>query len=166
MAELSTILANYVAPTDGSTGNGSEISLVAGEGGAPTGGGGAFHALAGSAIEYGPGGSAELRGGDAAGDNNGGNARVSAGLGSGEGNGGVVQFTAGDAGTTGDGGPLILRGGDGGATSGNGGYIDIRPGSAGGGGSIGLVMMSLLPTSDPAVTGALWNDAGTMKISA
>ena len=28
------------------------------------------------------------------------------------------------------------------------------------------IKMTALPTSDPAVAGALWNDAGTLKVSA
>ena len=48
-----------------------------------------------------------------------------------------------------DGGDLILKSGD----------------SASGGGSDGLILVQNLPTSDPGVTGALWNDAGTLKIS-
>jgi len=30
----------------------------------------------------------------------------------------------------------------------------------------GLIVLPTLPTSDPAVSGALWSDAGTLKISA
>lgn len=49
-----------------------------------------------------------------------------------------------------DGGDLILEGGD----------------SASGGGVVGNIVLSNLPTSDPVQVGALWNDSGTVKISA
>ena len=51
------------------------------------------------------------------------------------------------------------------ATNADGGDVIITGGTGSGTGSNGLVLMTNLPTADPVVTGALWNDAGTLKIS-
>lgn len=48
----------------------------------------------------------------------------------------------------------------------NGGDVILTPGLAYGTGVRGRIVLSFLPTSDPAVAGALWNDGGTLKISA
>lgn len=67
------------------------------------------------------------------------------------------------------GGNLDLRGGNGasGATSAaaNGGDVVLTPGTGYGTGRQGLVILANLPTSSPGVTGALWNDGGTLKVS-
>jgi hypothetical protein len=66
------------------------------------------------------------------------------------------------------GGQINITGGNGAsASAGNarGGDVVIRGGIGYGTGRVGLVIMSNLPTSNPGVTGALWNDAGTLKIS-
>lgn len=66
------------------------------------------------------------------------------------------------------GGQINITGGNGAsASSGNarGGDVVIRGGTGYGTGRVGLVIMSNLPTSNPGVAGALWNDAGTIKIS-
>ena len=67
------------------------------------------------------------------------------------------------------GGELKLVGGSGASSSAgaaNGGNIYIRGGKGYGTGHNGYVIMDNLPTSNPAVTGALWNDAGMLKVSA
>ncbi|MDB4339640.1 hypothetical protein OAA08_00990 [bacterium] len=51
-------------------------------------------------------------------------------------------------------------------TNQDGADLTLLAGSkATGGGSNGNILMTNLPTSDPSVTGALWNDSGTLKIS-
>lgn len=47
----------------------------------------------------------------------------------------------------------------------NGGNVAIQAGSGDGTGTNGLIILNNLPTSDPGVTGALWNDSGTLKVS-
>ncbi len=66
------------------------------------------------------------------------------------------------------GGDLNLFGQDGGTTAANnnsGGDVVIRGGTGYGTGKVGNIIMATLPTADPLVTGALWNSAGTLKIS-
>lgn len=57
----------------------------------------------------------------------------------------------------------ITAGGN--TSTGNGGNLILNPGDATGGGTDGYIKMSLLPTADPGVVGAIWNDLGTLKIS-
>ncbi len=67
------------------------------------------------------------------------------------------------------GGDVIISGGKGSSgSSGNahGGNVEIKGGTGYGTGHNGYVMMTNLPTSNPSVTGALWNDSGTLKVSA
>ena len=67
------------------------------------------------------------------------------------------------------GGNVFIKGGAGAsASSGNahGGNVYVRGGNGYGTGHVGYVIMDNLPTSNPAVAGALWNDAGTLKVSA
>lgn len=64
------------------------------------------------------------------------------------------------------GGDLIVRGGLAKAAgAGVGGELYLRGGTGGDTGSDGLVMMDNLPTSDPAVAGALWNNSNVLNIS-
>jgi hypothetical protein len=64
-------------------------------------------------------------------------------------------------------GNTILRGGDRTAgTNANGGSLTLRGGAGIGSGVRGQVLITNLPTSDPTVAGAVWNDSGTLKISA
>ncbi len=117
----------------------------------------------------GAGGSVVIEGGDPAAD--------------GVSNGGFTQLVGGSgAPNGGNGGDVILTSGWGGDTSGNAGNIQINPrpgnneGSAGsllvtlgagaGAGTAGHFVIAGLPTADPHVVGALWNNAGTVKISA
>ena len=63
---------------------------------------------------------------------------------------------------------LKLEGGnayDGGATNRDGGDVIVTGGDPANSGSRGNIILENLPTSNPGVTGALWNDAGTLKIS-
>jgi hypothetical protein len=67
------------------------------------------------------------------------------------------------------GGDIEILAGDGSANSaGNadGGDITLTAGTGHGTGRDGLILLQNLPTADPVVTGALWNDGGTLKISA
>lgn len=67
-----------------------------------------------------------------------------------------------------DGGTMTVQGGDGASGSAgdaDGGNLRLRGGTGYGTGSNGLVLMDSLPTSDPTVAGALWNDSGTLKVS-
>lgn len=49
----------------------------------------------------------------------------------------------------------------------NGGNLKLSGGApATGGGNHGLIILENLPTADPLVAGAIWNDTGTLKISA
>lgn len=93
----------------------------------------------------------------------------------GGGSGNVTGGLGGDAegaGLGGRGGDANVTGRDGGTSvsgvGGDGGDVYLTPGTGGvGGGGNGVdgnIIMSL-PTSDPGVVGALWNDAGTVKIS-
>lgn len=64
---------------------------------------------------------------------------------------------------------MVLKGGDAteaGAVDRDGGNLILEPGVGANAGSDGLILVQNLPTSDPAVAGALWNDSGTLKISA
>ena len=47
----------------------------------------------------------------------------------------------------------------------NGGDIAMEAGAGDGAGIAGNIILNNLPTSNPGVTGALWNDSGTVKIS-
>ena len=61
-------------------------------------------------------------------------------------------------------GPSALLGA---STNQTGGNLVIHAGQkATGGGSNGQIIMDELPTSDPSVAGALWNNSNVMNISA
>lgn len=108
---------------------------------------------------------------------NGGDAGFGGGDATGSGSGGVGQFSGGNEnnGAGAQGGAVICTG----SGSGQGGSVTLQPGTgttgisgnvtiarAVGGTGDGQVLVSNLPTSDPAVLNALWNNAGTLKISA
>jgi hypothetical protein len=76
----------------------------------------------------------------------------------------------GDTSSIGTFGTVVNIGGGAANTAPNGSYLRVREG---GGGLIffrvkgdGNVLMPNLPTADPHIAGALWNDAGTVKVSA
>lgn len=67
------------------------------------------------------------------------------------------------------GGNLQIEGGNGSPTAtgnGNGGQLYLRGGTGTGTGRNGYIIMDNLPTSNPAVAGALWNNAGVLSVSA
>jgi len=66
------------------------------------------------------------------------------------------------------GGDVVITAGDGASASAgaaDGGDLILQGGTGYGTGRQGLILASNLPTSDPTVAGALWNDSGTLKIS-
>lgn len=78
------------------------------------------------------------------------------------GSAGAATIAGGSQGGAGNGGGVFIFGGQ--ANGGGvGGDVSIAAGS---GGSSGNVLVSGLPTADPHVADALWNSAGTLKISA
>lgn len=94
----------------------------------------------------------------------GGGARVAGGAAA-SGAGGALTLAGGDAvAGSGNGGAALLMGGD--ADGGDGGNVTVRAGISNNGGDPGHVLITGLPTADPVVAGALWNSAGTLKISA
>lgn len=97
-----------------------------------------------------------------AGDIGGGNIQLLAGGGVGAGYGGGVTLLAGTAGGSVDGGNVALSSGDA-LGAGNGGNIVITLGT---GSANGKFIFLNLPTANPSVAGAVWNDSGTLKISA
>lgn len=76
---------------------------------------------------------------------------------------GDAVLTAGDS-QTAAGGTLNLWGGTAAAGTGDGGNVIIQAGASAGG-NAGNIIMSSLPTVDPGVSGALWNNLGIINIS-
>lgn len=78
----------------------------------------------------------------------------------------VIGGRASSVSTGGSGGTLELSGGDAaGSGNNNGGNVVITGGAATGTGTRGNVLITNLPTTSAGLpTGALWNDAGTLKI--
>lgn len=116
-------------------------------------------------------GSISINGANAgSGEGDGKNISIGAG-GSVEGVGGVVGIAGGSSVSGSEGGGVNIQGGGSGAyggdvllvggngTSGGGIYLNPRAG-------VGFVFVQNLPTADPLVANALWNSAGTLKISA
>lgn len=67
------------------------------------------------------------------------------------------------------GGGIEIRAGNGASASSgeaNGGNVFIRGGTGYGTGRNGLIIMDNLPTSNPTVAGALWNNSGVLSVSA
>ena len=122
------------------------------------------------------GGYLELHGG--AGDTGGTGADVGlyGGTGGETGDGGVASVNGGRGGaTSGSGGPVNITGGEA-MASGNGGGVNINGGAGAGGGDGGTITLQVsaggfitlagIPTSAAGLPGgALWNDAGTIKIA-
>lgn len=108
------------------------------------------------------GGNASVDGGD--GDTQGGDASLYGGYGhAGNAAGGVIQSKGGS--TDGTGGAANLNGGNAEAGSSKaGGDITLTPGAGDGAGRNGLFFPNL-PTVDPGVSGAAWNNAGIVTIS-
>lgn len=78
------------------------------------------------------------------------------------GDGGSIGVNAGSAASGAGGAAIDLTGGI--EAAGDGGDIYLNPGASGGG-RAGLVFIEPLPTSDPNVEGALWDDDGTLRLS-
>lgn len=78
----------------------------------------------------------------------------------------IIGGRASSQSTGGSGGTLALSGGDAaGSGNNNGGNVVITGGAATGTGTRGNVLITNLPTTSAGLpTGALWNDAGTLKI--
>lgn len=130
--------ANGGSGTDGDGGTGGRLFFDGGNGGSATNGIGGIGGAA--EVSSGRGGDGELGGGA------GGTFALAAS------NGGAA--TAGDN-NGGAGGDLTIRAGAGGSASGGGQA-----------GANGNILLPALPTSDPAIAGALWNNAGMLSISA
>jgi len=64
-----------------------------------------------------------------------------------------------------DGTTLAIEGGAGGATDRSGGDLSFDGGTATGSGTVGNIIMATLPTSDPTIAGALWNNSNVLNIS-
>lgn len=148
------------------TGAGGNVEITGGFC-AGTGFGGSVN-IAGGPSSDGTAGSAELRGGDGGlVSGSGANARVYGGDANGAGDGGSVLIKAGGGGaTSGSGGEVSVTAGNANANNDNGGNIYLQPGAKDGSGTDGLIFLSRVPVADPHLAGALWNSAGTLKISA
>lgn len=179
----------------GSDADGGDIELAAGSGDA-TGDGGRITLNGGLSPEGGVGSAGTFQGGFSSGaggfielvsgnggpgtDANGGDITLTAGNGDGSGDGGSVDLSGGDSaggGTAGgiflqgspgnlNGGDVTINGGAGGDNDALGGDVYIQGGAGSGSGRAGLVILGNLPTANPSVAGALWNDGGTLKVSA
>lgn len=105
--------------------------------------------FAGSSIRAIPGIDLEFRGGP---DN-------------GAGGVGVLRLIGGFSNTNGvSGGGALVVGGDAGTGNSDGGNVGIFGGSPSGTGKQGNIITAL-PTSDPGVSGALWNNLGIVTVS-
>ncbi len=92
------------------------------------------------------GGTIKIKGGTGLGSGAGGDSDVYGGTGGVTGSGGTANLLAGDAGgTSGVGGDVNLVAGNGGSVSGNAGGVFLRPGSAAGSGSYGMVQVATPP---------------------
>lgn len=136
-------------------GKGGKLTLRAGTGGAAT---------SGTSNTSGEGGPVSFSGGIGGT----GSAGIAGGI------GGEMLLRGGGGGsnapgeTGGSGGDTVIKGGPGGivvpvGTDGDGGDVLIDGGI---GDTAGNIIMGTLPVGDPGVAGALWNDSGTMKVSA
>lgn len=149
-----SLTAGQGGPEGGAGGN---ISIDAGEGLAANGGTVAINAGDGSADGTAAGGSVNINAGD--GDNFAGT--ISLNSGAGDANGGGINLVAGES-ASGPGGTIYIAAGAG-ATDGGDVYIDLMPA---GSGRQSLCIIGNLPTANPSVAGALWNDSGVLKVSA
>lgn len=159
---LSDIAINGGQPTSGDGGN---LSFVAGWGGT-AGNGGTVGLYAGWGIGgTGVGGNIELSAGSDQDTSGKGAYALLAGWDAPDNKGGYAQFFAGDNddNSGGEGGSVVIRAGLGDAVAGVGGSITLRVGT---GNTPGNLIVVNLPTADPVVAGALWNDSGALKISA
>lgn len=80
--------------------------------------------------------------------------------------GGNIALTTGGAGNDGTGGAILMETAQGTGAGNRGGEFRITLGAPHSGADTGLLTIINLVTSDPHVANALWNDSGTLKISA
>ena len=139
--------------TSGASAAGQAISALAGIVGAPD------LLLSGADTVDGYAGHVSINGGYATGTGVPGYVDIAGGFGNGAGSPGEIAVTGPDGAA---GGNVDINSGNG--YLGPGGTITLRPGQAGT--TPGLVIITNLPTTNPAVPGALWNDNGTVKVSA
>lgn len=147
-SDLRTALRNLLNGKDATSGNGEDITITGGDG--ADGEGGTITLLGGAgtgsfAGDVGYGGVVTITGGS-----------------SDELEGGAVFITGGPSGSELKGAPIFITAGAGGT----GGDVVISAGSPAGEGDIGQVKIANLPAADPHIANALWNDSGTLKISA
>ena len=149
--------ATIAGGNDVGSGTGGIVNIQGGFG-IPAGAGGSVNIVAGSGFGGGGGainiGSGSGLNGDDAGD-------FVAGCGDGQ-RGGNVTFDAGQ-GYVNDGGTITFQSGNALGGTGNGGDITFKTGTTVGG-RAGLFFPNL-PTSDPGVSGAAWNNGGIVTIS-
>lgn len=143
---------------DATNGTGGKLYAYAGAGGGATGTGGAWNGGGGNAAGNASGGEALFQGGTGAGTGAGGNVTVSGGNAdnAGSGNGGYVIITGGAPGTNNVAGGIFISGGPSNSAGGTAGYVSIQPGQATGGASSGNLFLNSIPTTDPAVTNAVF----------
>lgn len=163
--KLSMVVGDLVAaPAENDTSNGNLAYLGGSDGGEVSGNGGGVTVVSGNAPEAGDGGPVYVTagaGGGTSGD--GGSVNVWAGAANTAGRGGTVYVIGGQASGSQPGGDVSLLGGFNSST-GKGGDISIMAGNSLEG-TPGNILMTAIPTADPHVVGALWNSAGTLKIS-
>jgi len=141
--------------TDITVGGGS-VTIYAGDG---PGAGGAINVTAGSAVMHGGGADVGIDAGNGIGSFAG-NIYLRGGNGD---IGGEVALFAG-VGSSGAGGAINIFAGDSNGGNGPGGDINFFTGAGNGSGRTGLIFLNLGSTN-PGVSGALWNSAGTVKVS-
>lgn len=149
----------------GATGAGGPIVIYAGNSLATDGGGGGIGMVAGTAAGTGAGGSVAVQGGAGSGTTGslGGNITIAAGNGAGgDSDGGNAGLRGGTATGTGFAGWVSIQGGTAGDPGSTGGSITIQAGT---GTTAGQILLPTLPTSDPAVSTALWADNGLVVFS-
>ena len=147
---------------------GQDINVEGGTGDGDVGDAGFVYIRGGDGNGAGGAGGVEIRGGTDDGGGGAGAVTITGGSGSAAGGGATVTVQGGGSLSGGGtaGGVRIYGGGSNGAS--DAGNVEISRGFhlGGGGGVHGHVLMPDLPTSNPLVANALWNDGGTLKISA
>lgn len=82
----------------------------------------------------------------------------------GTGGGAVNLFGGASSLASGEAGGVTVNGGNSSDPTGIGGNVQLAVGT--GGAADGNILLTGIPTADPEVANAIWNDAGTLKISA
>jgi hypothetical protein len=150
----------YLSGGSGGAGKrGGDVSLSSGTGDGNNDSGAIITAYGGDG--QGTTGAVDAQGGSSynAGGGNGGEITLDGGV-----SGGGQAHLQGGAGASGaSGGSVLLHGGAGDGGIHDGARIELLGGSPT---ADGLLVLTGVPTADPAVAGAVWSDAGTLKISA